>query len=122
MLWDVHRFTKNAHFCNLSLYASPAKIALGGRGREASHAFFMSSVGVYYENTGLEDPMFRTRKSHLPVIDMIECFQEKRAPSLNRARVLDAPPENVYRCFPNKRPPQYGAHVRTAYPPRSVLT
>ena len=95
MLWDVYRFTKNAHFCNLSLYASPAKIALGGRGREASHACFMSSVGVYYENTGLEDPMFLIRKSHLPVIKIIECFQRKRAPALNSANVVDAPPKNM---------------------------
>ena len=32
MLRGVRRFTKNAHFCKIHVYASPANIGLGGTG------------------------------------------------------------------------------------------
>lgn len=83
MVWDVSRFTNNAHFSNFWLYASPANIGLGGIGGGWLHACLMYSVGVYYENTGIENPMFLTRDRSLLIIQIFVFALVVSAPRLS---------------------------------------
>ena len=81
MLLSANFFTKNAHFCNLSLYASPGNIELGGSG--ANHYMPALCAGWAF--------IMKTPDSKIPClgIDMPICWSLKSLYSHQLSRLRD---------------------------------
>ena len=73
-----------------------------GIGGESLHACLVCWMGVYYENTGLENPMFRNRYAHLLVIEIVVFAPVVSAPRLSTLTLLHLKPPATQPCMKTK--------------------